>query len=93
MLVDVAEARSLGGYRVRLRFEDGVEADLDLGELIRFEGVFESLRDPARFAELRVDPETGTIGWPGGADLAPEILYVRATVAVSGRTRGRAGTS
>lgn len=79
MLVDVVEARPLGGYRVHLRFEDGVEADLDLGELIRFEGVFAPLRDPARFAELRVHPELGTIYWPGGADLDPHVLYARAT--------------
>ena len=79
MLVDVVEARPLGGYRVHLRFEDGVEADLDLGKLIRFEGVFAPLRDPARFAELRVHPELGTICWPGGADLDPDVLYARAT--------------
>ena len=79
MLVDVVEARALSGYRVHLRFEDGVEADLDLGELIRFEGVFAPLRDPARFAELRIHPELGTLCWPGGADLDPDVLYARAT--------------
>jgi len=79
MLVDIVEARPLGGYRVHLRFEDGVEADVDLGELIRFDGVFAPLRDPARFAELRVHPELGTICWPGGADLDPDVLYARAT--------------
>jgi hypothetical protein len=79
MLVDIVEARSLGGYRVHLRFEDGVEADLDLGELIRFEGVFAPLQDPTRFAELRVHPELGTICWPGGADLDPDVLYACAT--------------
>ena len=78
MLVDVVEARPLGGYRVHLRFEDGVEADLDLGELIRFDGVFAPLRDPARFAELRVHSELGTICWPDGADLDPDVLYARA---------------
>lgn len=79
MLIDVVEARPLGDYRVHLLFEDGVEADLDLGELIRFEGVFAPLRDPARFAEVRVHPELGTICWPGGADLDPDVLYARAT--------------
>jgi hypothetical protein len=79
MLVDVVDARPLGGYRVHLRFEDGVEADLDLGELIRFEGVFAPLREPARFAELRVNSELGTICWPGGADLDPDVLYAIAT--------------
>lgn len=79
MLVDVAEAWPLGAYRVHLRFEDGVEADLDLGAMIRFEGVFAQLREPERFAELRVHPELGTLCWPGGADLDPDVLYARAT--------------
>jgi len=79
MVVDIVEARPLGGYRVHLRFEDGVEADLDLGELIRFEGVFAELRDPVRFAELRVNPDLGTIFWPGGADIDPVVLHARAT--------------
>lgn len=77
MLVDIVEVRPLGGYRVHLRFADGVEGDLDLGELIRFEGVFTPLRDPARFAEVRVHPELGTLVWPGGADLDPDVLYAK----------------
>jgi hypothetical protein len=79
MLVDVVEARPLWGYRVHLRFADGVEADPDLGEFIRFEGVFAPLRDPARFAKLRLHRELATICWPGGADLDPDVLYARAT--------------
>src|SRR2546428_13634487 len=58
---------------------DVVEADPDLGELIRFDGVLAPLRDPARFAELRVHPELGTICWPGGVDLDPDVVYARAT--------------
>jgi hypothetical protein len=79
MLVDIVEARPLVGYRVHLRFEGGLETDLDLGGLIRFEEVFAPLRDPARFGELRVYPELGTVYRPGGADLAPDVLYARAT--------------
>lgn len=81
MPVDVVEARVIEGYRVFLRFEDGVAGELDLGELIRFDGVFAPLRDKIEFAKLRVDPEAGTIVWPGGADLDPDVLHA----AVSGQ--------
>jgi hypothetical protein len=45
MLKDVVEVRPIGGYRIHLRFEDGVEGDLDLGNVIEFKGVFAPLRD------------------------------------------------
>ena len=73
MLKDVVEVRALGGHRVHLRFEDGVQGELDLGRMIRFRGVFAALVDEHEFAKVRV--ELGTIAWPNGADLDPDVLY------------------
>ena len=75
MLRDVVEARPVGGYRVYIRFDDGVAGEVDLAALINFEGVFAALRAHDRFAELHVEPDLGTICWPNGADIAPETLY------------------
>jgi hypothetical protein len=58
-----------------LRFEDGVEGVVDLAAQLSFRGVFEPLRDPAYFALVRVDSESGTVTWPNGADLDPDVLY------------------
>ena len=79
MLKDIVEVRALGGHRVHLRFEDGVQGDLDLARMIEFRGVFEPLEDPREFAKVRVDPEIGTIAWPNGADLDPDVLYAEVT--------------
>lgn len=72
---DVIEVRALGGHRLWLRFEDASEGVVDLGPKLDFVGVFEPLRDPARFAEVWVNPDTGTIEWPSGTDLDPLVLY------------------
>ena len=81
MLRDVVEARCLEGYRVFLKFEDGVQGEVDLEPLLSpFHGVFEPLRDRTRFCEMFID-SGGTIAWPNGADIAPETLYAL----VSGR--------
>ena len=94
MLKDVVEVRVLGGYRVHLRFEDGVEGELDLGPILRFRGVFAPLKDLRVFAQVRVDAELGTIVWPTGADLDPDVLYARVTgvpIKEPGSSRRRLG--
>jgi hypothetical protein len=79
MLLDIVAAKALGDYRLHLRFEDGAEGVVDLAPHLSFQGVFEPLRDPAYFAQFRVDPELGAVAWPNGADLDPDVLYARIT--------------
>jgi hypothetical protein len=79
MLMDIVGAKALGDYRLHLRFEDGVEGVVDLAPHLSFQGVFEPLRDPAYFAQVRVDADLGTVAWPNRADLDPDVLYGRIT--------------
>ncbi len=72
------EAVALDGHVVHVRFEDGITADVDLGYLLDYGGVFEPLRDPIYFASLEANAEAGTIVWANGADIAPETLYAHA---------------
>ena len=76
-LVDVTAVEVIGPYRLRLEFADGTVGDVDLSDE-DWNGVFEPLRDPALFDRVRVDPDAGTITWPGGLDMAPEPLYEQA---------------
>lgn len=78
MLHDVTAVEHLEEYRLRLTFDDGAHGDVDIAELVRFDGVFEPLRDLAEFRRVHVDSESGTIAWPNGADLDPLVLYSKA---------------
>jgi uncharacterized protein DUF2442 len=61
---------------LRLTFADGLSGEVDV--LNRMRGpVFEDARTREGFAKVEPDRETGTIVWPGGADLAPDTLYER----------------
>ena len=79
MLKDIVAAQPLEGYRLHLRFEDGVEGVVDLEPLLNFRGVFEALKNPAYFRRVHVDANLGTVVWPNGADLDPDVLYSRLT--------------
>lgn len=57
-----------------------MEGEIDLDDIIRFSGVFAPLIAETEFAKVRVDAESGTIVWPNGADVDPDVLYA----AVSG---------
>jgi len=88
MLYDVIAAEARGGFKVWVRFENGVEGEADLSDLAG-RGVFKRWTDnPAEFSEVSVDPESGTLIWPGGLDVAPDRLYSE-VVEASGRREAR----
>jgi uncharacterized protein DUF2442 len=79
MLVDVVEVTPLDGYRLCLRFEDGTQGEVDVAQMVPFQGVFAPLRDRAEFVKVRINADLGTICWPTGADLDPDVLYAMVT--------------
>ncbi len=77
-IVWVIEAKALPAYRLRIRFSDGSEGDVDLKSFIEADQrpIVAALRDPAVFQAIRV--EADTVIWENGFDLAPEFLRERA---------------
>ena len=73
---DITEASVVRHGVLRLTFADGLTGEVDV--LGRMWGpVFAEARTPQGFAQVQVDVESGTVAWPGGADLAPDTLYER----------------
>ena len=81
----LTDAKHAGHHRVWLKFADGCEGEIDLEDELWGE-VFEPLKDVGEFAKLRLHPELDTIGWPTGADLAPEFLYERLKITLDGQS-------
>jgi hypothetical protein len=74
VLARVTAVEPLNGSRLRLTFTDGLTREVDLsGDL--WGPMAEPLQDPDYFRQVRVDPELGTVVWPNGYDLEPDVLH------------------
>jgi hypothetical protein len=75
-LIDVTDVRPLANRKLALTFADGLHAIVEMDRVIkRYAGVFSALMDDVYFRQVRVDPELGTVVWPNGADVCPDVLY------------------
>ena len=77
-IIFVTEVEPLAGHRIRATFSDGAIKEIDLGELLAVRGVFKPIYERREvFEQVRVNPESRTVEWPGEVDLDPEVLYGR----------------
>ncbi len=73
-LHSIKKAEIIGPHALRLTFEDGFRRDVDLSPVL-YGKRFGPLRDPAYFAQVKINPDLETVEWPTGADFDPETLY------------------
>ena len=74
MLPRVIHARYVGEYVIWLKFNDGVEGEVNLKDEL-WGPVFEPLKDQKVFRRFKVHPDLHTIVWENEADFAPEFLH------------------
>ena len=77
MNIDIAAVECPAPFQLRLTFENGEVREVDIADLVPFDGIFEPLNDPAYFRLVGVNRDVGTVVWPNGADLCPDVLYER----------------
>jgi hypothetical protein len=73
MFLHIEQLEPSLGYRLFLRFDNGVEGLVCLRDELWGEK-FEPLLDESLFQTARLDPVMRTVVWENGADLAPEFL-------------------
>lgn len=72
--------RHVGGYCLELEFTDGLRTVVELTANVAGRGgVFAPFSDVDFFRQVRIEPEAGTVVWPNGVDLCPDVLYSLAT--------------
>ena len=73
-LYDVIAFEIVDDYTLWLKFDDGFERTINF-EPVLYGEVFEPLRTLKIFNQVALNPDTGTIEWPTGADFDPETLH------------------
>ena len=75
-MVRVKQVMPLDEFVVRLSFSNGTQRDVDLEPFLHGP-IFEPMRsDRTEFLKVSVDSRAGTIVWPNGADIDPDVLYL-----------------
>ena len=73
-MLRIHKVEPLEGLAARLVLTDGSVRTVDLAPLMQGP-IFEPLlRDRHLFLAVSVDPELGTLVWPNGADLDPDVV-------------------
>lgn len=84
MYWDVVEVKPEPAYRLFVRFEDGLNGNVQL-QPEKLTGALAPLLDAQFFEQVFIDH--GAVAWPGEIDLAPDAMY--AQVANQSRELGR----
>lgn len=69
----VVRVDALGGRRLRVVFSDGLIREITM--LANWTGIFAPLNDDDVLQSAVVDPVAGTVSWPGGIDVDPDVLH------------------
>ena len=70
----ITDCRAEENYTLWLRFADGLEGRLYLGDLLTSK-CFRMLCDVDTFNRVTLDPVENKVTWEGGIKLDPEVLY------------------
>lgn len=76
-MFEAEEVTPLPGYKLRIRYSDGVDGEVDLSHLVG-KGVFRLWNDPSAFENVSIG-SSGEIRWNDDVDICPDSLYMRIT--------------
>lgn len=77
-MIKIIEASALEPYRLRLKFSDGVEGEVDLSDLAG-QGIFAAWNDATFFKRVRISSAGRSLEWNDQIDLCADSLYLSVT--------------
>jgi hypothetical protein len=75
-IMRITAVRPLDGFWIEATFANGAIKEIDLSETFAMGGVFAPIYESRElFEQVRVNPQSETVEWPGEVDLDPDVLY------------------
>lgn len=74
-MMNINKAEYVGGYTIRLLFNNGMEGTVDLKDTVFNDkrAIFSMLKDKSNFKDFKI--KHSTVTWSNELDLAPEYLF------------------
>ncbi len=74
------KVKHVNGYDLEIAFSNGEKRLTPFwDQLVSRGGVFKPLEDVEVFKRVKIEPDFGTLVWPGDVDICPDVLYWLAT--------------
>ncbi len=70
----VVSFEKVAPFTLKVMFDDRTSQVIDFRPILKGE-LYEPLKDPSLFDQVRIDPEVHTLVWPNGADFDPATLH------------------
>ena len=77
-MIKIVAFEVLDNYRVRLRFDDGVEGEAEFSAHVG-KGVFAAWTDYGFFRQASIGERGRTLTWPGELDFCADALWLQVT--------------
>ncbi len=76
-MMKASQVHALPGYKIRVRYENGVEGEVDLSQYVG-KGVFAAWDDLEFFESVYISSH-GSIAWSEDIELCPDSIYLELT--------------
>jgi hypothetical protein len=77
-MIRITSVHAVDATRLRVRFDDGVERDVDFADVIARNRWFITLRLPDAFADVEIGEHGRSLKWISGPDFCADALRVLA---------------
>lgn len=83
-MVRIRQAIPIEKYRLKVTFSSGEEGIFDMKGWLRGP-IYSTLKNEDLFNHVAIDEISGTVCWPNGIDICPDMVYEQTKILSTGK--------